>query len=284
MTHGSCFSGIGGFDLAAQWAGIKTTWEIENNPFCQKVLKKHFPEAKLYGDIHDVTKPESVDIISGGFPCQPFSCAGKRKGKADDRYLWPEMLRIITEVRPTWVIAENVAGIINMALDQVLADLEMAGYSCQAVIIPACALNAPHRRDRIWILAHAISNTNKPIEREIQKKNGIQEIGRPEMGGGIPGRTVECFITNTNKARCSQPRQDRINKHEQENSTELANRLSHQNINDTWEQSWLEIAARLCGIFNGIPNRLDRIKALGNSIVPQIAYIFFSMIKGLEAK
>ncbi len=157
MTHGSLFAGIGGFDLAAECAGIKTIWQVEINPYCQRVLKKNFPEAKRYGDIRDVGKHnlERVDIISGGFPCQPFSIAGKQKGKTDDRFLWPEMFRVIREMRPSFVICENVTGIIDLALDQVLIDLENKGYVGETFIIPACAVNAPHKRDRVWIIAYS---------------------------------------------------------------------------------------------------------------------------------
>lgn len=116
LTHGSLFSGIGGFDLAADWSGIKTLWQVEKDPFCLAVLRKHFPEVKRYEEIKGLSGLQPVDIISGGFPCQPFSVAGKQGGKEDNRYLWPEMLRVIAEVRPTWVVAENVAGIINMEL------------------------------------------------------------------------------------------------------------------------------------------------------------------------
>ena len=155
-THLDLFSGIGGFAIAARWAGFRTVGFCEWEPYCQKLLKQHWPGVPVHGDIRDLdgTKYKGVSIISGGFPCQPFSQAGKQRGKEDDRYLWPEMLRVIREVGPRWVLGENVAGIVNMALDQVLIDLEAQGYTTGTVIVPACAVDAPHRRDRVWIIAH----------------------------------------------------------------------------------------------------------------------------------
>ena len=177
MTHGSLFSGIGGFDLAAQWAGFENVFQVEIDPFCRKVLEKNFPNVKRYTDIKEFNGKEyegAVDIISGGFPCQPFSCAGKRRGKADDRFLWPEMLRVISEIKPRFVVGENVAGIVNMELDSCLSDLESQGYETETYIIPACAIGAPHRRNRVWIIAYSKSNRNRRNKREVCKTNGRQ--------------------------------------------------------------------------------------------------------------
>ena len=161
MTHASLFSGIGGFDLAAEWAGWTNIFNCEIDPFCRRVLAYHFPNAVQYEDIRttDFTVWRGrIDVLTGGWPCQPFSVAGKRKGTDDDRYLWPEMLRAIREIRPRWVVGENVRGFVNwsegMVLDTVFADLEALGYEVQPFILPACAVGAPHRRDRVWIVAH----------------------------------------------------------------------------------------------------------------------------------
>ena len=162
LTHLSLFSGIGGLELAAEMAGFRTVGQCEWADYPTKVLEKHWPDVPRWRDIRTLTKESfyektgmrTVDVISGGFPCQPFSVAGKRRGKEDDRYLWPEMLRVIEDIRPAWVVGENVAGIVSMALDQVLSDLEAAGYEARAVIIPACSVDAPHRRDRCAIVAY----------------------------------------------------------------------------------------------------------------------------------
>ncbi|SVE57921.1 uncharacterized protein METZ01_LOCUS510775, partial [marine metagenome] len=147
------FSGIGGFSLGLERAGMKTVQFVENDPYCQKVLAKNFPGIPIHGDIKTFHYDKPVEIISGGFPCQPYSHAGEQRGKEDDRHLWEEYFRIIQSVRSRWVLGENVSGIINMELDQVLSDLESENYSCQSLVIPACAVNAPHRRDRVWIIA-----------------------------------------------------------------------------------------------------------------------------------
>ena len=156
-THLDLFSGIGGFALAAKWNGYRTVGFCDNEPYAQAVLKKHWPEVPIHKDIREVRGElyAGVTLLTGGFPCQPFSVAGKQRGKDDNRYLWPEMLRVIQEARPTWIIGENVAGIVNLALDQVCVDLEGQGYEVEPIIIPACAVDAPHRRDRVWIVGHS---------------------------------------------------------------------------------------------------------------------------------
>jgi DNA (cytosine-5)-methyltransferase 1 len=171
MTHGSLFSGIGGFDLAAQWMGWENIFHCEWNPFGQKVLKHHFPNSISYDDI---TKTDftihrgSIDVLTGGFPCQPYSLAGKRKGKEDERHLWPEMLRAIREIQPRFVVGENVLGLVNwsngLVFHEVQTDLETAGYEVWPYVLPACAVNAPHRRDRVWFIAYL---------REQRCNNGI---------------------------------------------------------------------------------------------------------------
>lgn len=158
LTYGSLFTGVGGFDLGLDRAGMKCNWQVEIDRDCRKVLKKHWPRVKKYKDIKNVKNLESVDLICGGFPCQPYSIAGKRRGADDDRALWPEMFRIIQEARPAWIIGENVPGILSMEIEKVLSDLESIGFDTQPFVIPACAVNAPHRRDRVWIIAYSDSN------------------------------------------------------------------------------------------------------------------------------
>lgn len=208
MTHASLFSGIGGFDLAAEWAGWTNAFNCEIDPFCRKVLKYHFPNAEQYEDIRatDFTVwKDRIDVLTGGFPCQPFSLAGKRRGTEDDRYLWPAMLDVIRTVRPRWVVGENVYGIVNwsegLVFEQVCADLEAAGYEVQPYIIPACGVGAPHRRDRCWFVAHrADAGTETMREREdgfyavepVAHPDGDRRRKRPNEQKPLP----ECVGTS----------------------------------------------------------------------------------------
>jgi DNA (cytosine-5)-methyltransferase 1 len=179
MRHGSLFSGIGGFDLSAEWMGWENVFHCEWNKFGQQVLKYYWPKAISY---EDITKTDftihrgSIDILTGGFPCQPYSSAGKRLGKEDERHLWPEMLRAIREIQPSWVVGENVRGLTNwnggMVFDEVQAELEAEGYEVLPFLLPACAVNAPHRRDRIWFVAY--SKSNGWNGRERKQREGIE--------------------------------------------------------------------------------------------------------------
>lgn len=243
LTLGSLFAGIGGFDLAAKWAGIDTIWQVEIDPFCQKVLEKHFPNAKRYKDITKIKggELESVDIISGGFPCQPFSKAGKRKGKTDDRYLWPEMFRIIKDVKPKYVICENVIGIIDMAIEQVLSDLGSANYKTECFDIPACGIGAPHRRERIWIITYSTGKRWDCLDKNQKKR--------------LPGFNTKSYLKRWD-SKCNIP----IDVHGVLNKP-------------------------MCGSLrndDGLSKGMDRLKSLGNAIVPQIAYQFFEIINMLE--
>lgn len=176
MKHLDLFSGIGGFALAAQWAGFKTIAFSEIEPYACKILKERWPGVPNLGDIR-TAKGIPCDLLTGGFPCQPFSVAGQRRGKEDDRHIWPQMRRIIDEARPTWVLGENVAGIIGMELDNVLSDLENIGYACWPLVVPAVAVDARHRRDRVWIMAYS---------RERERHNGadIRSTGRDNSERG----------------------------------------------------------------------------------------------------
>ena len=186
MTHLSLFSGIGGLDLAAEMAGFVTVGQVEFADYPTRVLEKHWPDVPRWRDIRTLTGDSfyartglrTVDVVSGGFPCQPFSIAGKQRGKEDDRYLWPEMLRVIRELRPAWVLGENVPQIVNLALDTVLSDLEGEGYEVQCFLVPACGVDAPHKRERVAILAHALNRGGSVCrDGELQDVTGNVQTG-----------------------------------------------------------------------------------------------------------
>ena len=210
MRHGSLFSGIGGFDLAAEWMGWTNVFHCEWMEFPRKVLDYHFPDADSHIDIckTDFKKyANKIDILTGGFPCQPFSLAGKRKGTDDERYLWGEMLRAIQEIKPRFVIAENVFGITNidggLVFEQVCLDLETEGYEVQPFIIPASAKNAPHRRDRCWFIAYADGNDGRSTNRE----SGCQESetngeGEQSVHSRIGTTSNEGDATNSKNCGC----------------------------------------------------------------------------------
>jgi len=192
LTHLSLFSGIGGLDLAAEAAGFTTVGQCEWADYPTMVLERHWPDVPRWRDIRTLTGEDfyartglrTVDVVSGGFPCQPFSVAGKRRSTEDDRYLWPEMCRVIHEIRPAWVVGENVPGIVNLALDQVLTDLEDAGYATQAFIVPACGVDAPQRRDRVFILAHAKGKLSAGRMLWCEEDAGSDGEMRSDLGGG----------------------------------------------------------------------------------------------------
>lgn len=213
MRHGSLFSGIGGFDLAAQWMGWENVFHCEWNPFGQKVLSYYWPQAISY---HDITKTDfsihrgSIDILTGGFPCQPYSVAGNRKGKDDPRHLWPQMLRAIREVKPRYIIGENVNGIVNwgggLVFHEVQTDLEAEGYEVLPALLPACGVNAPHRRDRIWFIAYTIGDGHQSGELRssgCQKGTGkdLQEE-RERLRTNVGGISKPESSTDTNLHGC----------------------------------------------------------------------------------
>lgn len=203
LTHLSLFSGIGGLDLAAEWAGIQTIGQCEWAEYPTKVLERHWPDVPRWKDIRTLTGESfyertgrrTVDIISGGFPCQPFSVAGKQRGKEDNRYLWPEMVRIIKELRPTWVVGENVTGIIRMALPDILSELEACGYRTRTFHIPASGVGARHHRYRVAIVGYSEHNGSSPaaVARGTQKTGGGKQEGKKETGkftgAGKPGNS-----------------------------------------------------------------------------------------------
>lgn len=271
LSHGSLFSGIGGFDLAAQWMGWNNIFQVEKDDWCRKVLAKNFPKTERFADIKDFTGYEytnRIDVISGGFPCQPFSVAGQRKGKDDDRYLWGEMLRVIATIKPTYVVGENVTGIIGLALDTVLSDLEAQDYTTETFIIPACGKNAWHRRDRVWIVAYANSIGRQDEQKENGKSlcngkrnNTTEKQSREQQQ--CRTRKSSSFFTNTNNTGCEEQRQPIT-----DGSELFAPKCS----------SWWEVEPGMGRVVDGLPGRVDRLKGLGNAIVPQVAYEIFSAI------
>lgn len=271
------FSGIGGFSLAARWAGLDTVQFVEYDSYCQKVLNKNFPGVPIHGDIKTFKgQPGSADIISGGFPCQPFSVAGQRRGAEDDRALWPEMFRIIKEVRPTWVVGENVTGIVNMELDNVLSDLEGEGYETQTFIIPACAVDAKHRRNRVWIVAHSDGVRRKRECGEEQKRTAkygenVSDTRRKPTGTEKSRGNGKESCDNV--TRCGEVVADTESVHAQ-------GQHDGQGKGESGRGCRWPIEPNLGQVANGIPQRVDRLTALGNAIVPQVAYeIFRNIVK-----
>ena len=217
MRHGSLFSGIGGFDLASEWMGWENVFHCEWNEFGKKVLHHYWPNAESFDDITktDFTKyANKIDILTGGFPCQPYSSAGQRKGKEDERHLWPEMLRAIREIKPKYIVGENVFGLLNwnggMVFDEVHSDLELEGYEVQAVVIPAAAVNAPHGRDRVWFVATntqfksqgSDGGTNDETERNIRRRNEGDVFGTL-CSNGVITNTKECGCGGGMCERCA---------------------------------------------------------------------------------
>ncbi|MDD4995845.1 MAG: DNA (cytosine-5-)-methyltransferase [Patescibacteria group bacterium] len=310
MRHIDLFSGIGGFALAVEevWPDSEHIF-CDNDSYCQQLIKLRFPNSKIYGDIKKIKSitnadwlgPQEqrkkqqtsrdrqllkVDILTGGFPCQPFSQAGKRRGTNDARYLWPEMLRIIRLTHPRWVIAENVRGFLAMqnglVFEQVCTDLEDSGYEVQPLVIPAVAVNAPHRRDRVWFIA-----SNAKSERS---RGGTSEEC------GIKKWSMEQDESKGREIRSKGER--RTGRIAYATSGESGKQAKQKRRKDfergSWERNWLEVAAELCGMDDGLPAKLDgfelsksrhrieRLKALGNAIVLQVAVEIMKAIKVSE--
>ena len=301
MTHLSLFSGIGGLDLSAEWAGFETVGQCEWADFPTKVLEMHWPDVPKWRDIrtltqesfHERTGLRTVDVISGGFPCQPFSIAGKRRSKGDDRYLWPEMLRVIREIAPAWVLGENVANIVNLALDTVLSDMEEAGYAVQTFLVPACGVDAPHRRDRVAIVAHAIDGgTAMRRHRELAAASEAGTTGQTDGRGSAEPERRERRQNGPSPTGMADgirkgihetdPHAD-IDRLEGRVASEIfrggALRPPAEKFSGThapWED-WPD-GSGIPRISDGVPNRMDRIKALGNAVVPHQFYAFFEAI------
>ncbi len=278
------FTGIGGFTLGLERAGgFRTIGFCEIDPFCQKVLKKHWPAVPIYNDVRTLDYDGTVDVICGGFPCQPFSVAGKQKGKNDDRHLWPAMFTLIQKYKPSWVIGENVTGLISMGLDDVLADLESEGYTARTFIIPACAVNAPHRRDRVWVVANndsfgrndGVDNRGKR-QGKVYEKRKAPEDNQAREGWEYESGEVAPNATNADDQRCKGGFGEEI-----QWQSRIAREL--EGGNQEWRKGWPISSPRVCGVDDGIPNRTHRLRSLGNAVVPQIPEIIGKMIMEIES-
>jgi DNA (cytosine-5)-methyltransferase 1 len=292
MRHGSLFSGIGGFDLAAEWMGWENVFHCEWNPFGQKVLHHYWPQAIQY---HDITKTDftihrgRIDILTGGFPCQPYSMAGKRLGKEDERHLWPEMLRAIREIAPRYVVGENVLGLTNwnggLVFDEVHSDLESAGYEVQAVVIPAAAVNAPHGRDRVWFVAKNTMRSGCTHGEPEQERTGVREQRNTCTGSSDGFYLSEGLTADT----CHQ----RLERREEfggiGGSGKERNKQPAGRIRTDWQN--FPTQSPICGGDDGLPIELDgitfskwrneSIKAYGNAVVPQVVFQIFKAIENI---
>ena len=284
------FSGIGGFSLGLEAAGMETVAFCEQNKFCQKILAQHWPTLPIHSDITELNGYEyrgSVELVCGGFPCQPFSVAGKQLGAEDDRALWPEMLRVIREVAPRWVIGENVSGIIPMELDKVLSDLEGEGYTCWTFVLPACAVDAHHRRDRVWVVAHSDGNSKSDVPLNAETPRQLVADSKRRSGRK---RVIGKYGDQSDKRgeatqRRNNPEGSRLDgetvphphgSRQQRGSVSVGIQSEHSNPDisgDTRRQQtapvWLA-EPNVARVANGIPNRSHRLKALGNAVVPPL--------------
>ncbi len=286
MRHGSLFSGIGGFDLAAEWMGWENIFHCEWMPFPRKVLNYYWPNAKTY---EDITKTDftihrgTIDILTGGFPCQPYSSAGKRLGKEDERHLWPDMLRAISEIEPTYVVGENVRGLTNwsggLVFEEVCTDLESQGYEVQPILLPACAVGAPHRRDRIWFVA---SNSNSIRQHECECNNEkLTSEGGINAFNDINENDGQGNVTYSPDRRQEYALED--------------GKLEGRRFGESYQRGfWNTFPSQspICGGDDGLPTELDgitfskwraeSIKGYGNAIVPQVAFQIFKVIQHME--
>ena len=303
--HLDLFSGIGGFALACRMVGgIETVGFCEREPYAQRVLKKHWPDVPICNDIHEMKGNDygTIDLITGGFPCQPYSLAGERRGNEDDRALWPQMLRVISEARPAWVLGENVPGIITLALDGLLADLEAQGYACETLCIPACGVDAKHRRERIWIVGHS----SRP---RIQRNGSSgEQVTHSDAGSRLSLRTGGTLADSASGEDIGRECRDvaeasgswaSLNDATDScgeavaNSNEIGLSLAESESGEEWTGGTSErpCAAGRRGwatepdvgrVANGVSRRVDRLKGLGNAIVPQVAAEIIAAMKRVD--
>lgn len=260
MKYGSLFAGIGGMDLGLDRAGMQCAWQVEIDPYARKVLTKHWPEVPKYEDVRTVGRHNlaSVDLIAGGFPCQDISNAGKRAGIEGERSrLWSEFHRIICELRPRYVLVENVAALLVRGIDRVLGDLAACGYDAEWQCISAASVGAPHRRDRLFIVAYTAHSNDSPCC-NTQGRPSLQSGGSRRREDGRP-----CVSRDF-----SLPFQSRL---EGDERIFMANARQRRQYANTTRPSWWAIEPDVDRVANGIPARVDRLKGLGNAVVPQVA-------------
>ena len=289
LTHGSLFTGIGGFDLAAEWCGIPTLWHSEIEPYACRVLKCRFPNVPNLGDIRKVSFPQYVDIITGGFPCQDISVAGTKQGITGARSgLWKEQARIISQVRPRWAIIENSPNLRNKGLEVVLQDLWTLGYDAEWHCIPAAAVGAPHQRDRIWVIAYPNANRERcnrrgnhrcqrhlPLDTKRNASAPLQDVEESQPDSG----TLCSFLADALRQR--QQRQGTFGhaSNPKKNGKGQATNVVHGDFR--YPRTWVSEPA-VGRVAHGVPNRVDRLRCLGNAVVPAIPHVLFQAIQAAE--
>jgi DNA (cytosine-5)-methyltransferase 1 len=289
LTHLSLFSGIGGLDLAAEWAGFETVGQCEWADYPIKILEKHWPDVPRWRDIHDLTREDferrtgrrTVTVVSGGFPCQPFSVAGKQKGKGDERYLWPQMLRVIRELKPTWVIGENVPGILRLAGRTVCEDLEREGYTVTVFNFEAAAVGAKHRRERVFFVGNSEHNglSTKQELRGNETASNTWRTKEPPTPGQSEGADRPFNVPSLSRSEYGS--QQNVANSE---SLYVQGQYDRSRQEQFGGSSWWSVEPDVGRVANGIPNRVDRLKCLGNAVVPQQAYPIFKAIAELEGR
>ena len=300
MIHGSLFSGIGGFDLASEWMEWQNAFHCEYNPFCQRVLKYYWPNAATYTDIRETDFTvwrNRLDILTGGFPCQPYSTAGKRKGKDDERHLWPEMLRAVRESRPRWIVGENVRGLVSwsggLVFEEVQADLEAEGYEVQPFVLPAASIGAPHKRERVWFVAYAnggrIHNGYGTEESSLQ---GKQPQDREQQRNGRPGKITGYGKGWPTPHTTSQglPKRPKTGNGRTPRTAPKRKELEKTSATRDWSE--FPTQSPVLPGDDGLPAQLagysvsgwykEFISGPGNAVVPQVVYRIFKAIEAYE--
>jgi len=315
LKHLDLFSGIGGFSLGLESAGlVQTVAFCDFDKYCQKILKKNFPDVHIYGDVKELNYDrlktdgiDTVDIITGGYPCQPFSVAGSQKGEQDPRHVWPEMFRLIKELRPTWVIGENVGGHIKLGLDTVLENLESEGYSSRTFSISASSVGANHKRERVWVVANSRRSSGREQSPGDKESFGLWSFETPERSTDTNQTTGSSerakTMADTESERGREPRHiDKEKRNTKSSATQsqscsadVADTNSErgclretggEDAKDVGQSSrgeetlgWWDIEPNVGRVAHGIPKRVDRLKCLGNSVVPQIPFLIGLAIK-----